>query len=117
MNKANLNTLYHQINDNRHPHNPAILHESMWVNAYEIDRAYGGPEEGGWWYNTREPLNSVKVRTVVDAVAAFDLLKNIHGDYYDDDIDIGSVIHNGTLVIYLEDHEGEYEPKHGPHYE
>lgn len=19
---------------------------------YEIDRAYGGPEEGGWWYDT-----------------------------------------------------------------
>lgn len=21
---------------------------------YEIDRAYGGPEEGGWWYDTGE---------------------------------------------------------------
>ena len=22
------------------------------VAIYEIDRAYGGPEEGGWWYDT-----------------------------------------------------------------
>ncbi|OAH45473.1 hypothetical protein AX777_17780 [Sphingobium yanoikuyae] len=22
------------------------------VAFYEIDRAYGGPEEGGWWYDT-----------------------------------------------------------------
>lgn len=22
------------------------------VAFYEIDRAYGGPEEGGWWFNT-----------------------------------------------------------------
>lgn len=22
------------------------------VAFYEIDRAYGGPEEGGWWYST-----------------------------------------------------------------
>ena len=24
------------------------------VALYEIDRAYGGPEEGGWWYDTGE---------------------------------------------------------------
>ena len=24
------------------------------VAFYEIDRAYGGPEEGGWWYDTGE---------------------------------------------------------------
>ena len=22
-----------------------------WVNIYELDRAYGGAEEGDWWYN------------------------------------------------------------------
>jgi hypothetical protein len=22
------------------------------VALYEVDRAYGGPEEGGWWYDT-----------------------------------------------------------------
>lgn len=25
---------------------------SHWVVVYEIDREYGGPEEGGWWYDT-----------------------------------------------------------------
>lgn len=25
---------------------------TSWIVAwYEIDRAYGGPEEGGWWYD------------------------------------------------------------------
>ena len=24
------------------------------VALYEIDRCYGGPEEGGWWYDTGE---------------------------------------------------------------
>lgn len=24
------------------------------VALYEIDRAYGGPEEGGWWYDIGE---------------------------------------------------------------
>lgn len=22
------------------------------LNEYELNRAYGGPEEGGWWYDT-----------------------------------------------------------------
>lgn len=29
----------------------------MWcVCVYLEDKAYGGPEEGGWWYNTGDPL-------------------------------------------------------------
>lgn len=27
------------------------------VAVYLIDRAYGGPEEGGWWYNTGAPAD------------------------------------------------------------
>lgn len=23
-----------------------------YVNVYEVSRAFGGPEEGGWWYDT-----------------------------------------------------------------
>lgn len=26
-----------------------------WVNVYLHDRAYGGPEEGGWWFDYYEP--------------------------------------------------------------
>ena len=26
--------------------------EAGWLAVYEIDRAYGGPEEGGWWFDT-----------------------------------------------------------------
>ena len=27
----------------------------VWVTVYEIGRAYGGPEEGGWWYEYGQP--------------------------------------------------------------
>jgi hypothetical protein len=34
------------------------------VYAYLYDQAYGGPEEGGWWYGTEQPIEgkSFKVR-------------------------------------------------------
>lgn len=31
----------------------------LYLNAYRVTRAFGGPEEGGWWYDVGEPLASV----------------------------------------------------------
>lgn len=33
----------------------------MYLNAYRVTRHYGGPEEGGWWYDAGEVLASVPV--------------------------------------------------------
>jgi len=30
-----------------------------YINAYVVTRHYGGPEEGGWWFNAGTPLASV----------------------------------------------------------
>lgn len=42
------------------------------VALYEMDRAYGGPEEGGWWYDTgalRRPLRVLRSEDEAHAVA------------------------------------------------
>lgn len=31
----------------------------LFLNVYAVERAYGGPQEGGWWYNYGIPLASV----------------------------------------------------------
>ena len=31
----------------------------MYANAYITDRVYGGPEEGGWYYDCGEPVMSL----------------------------------------------------------
>ncbi len=31
------------------------------VAFYEVGRAYGGPEEGGWWYDTDELRRPLKI--------------------------------------------------------
>jgi hypothetical protein len=31
------------------------------ITAYSVTRHYGGPEEGGWWYNWYTPLKTVEV--------------------------------------------------------
>lgn len=29
------------------------------VSVFLVDRAYGGPEEGGWWYDTGTPCTEI----------------------------------------------------------
>ena len=31
---------------------------TMYVNVYQVERAYGGAEEGGWWYDAGTVLES-----------------------------------------------------------
>jgi hypothetical protein len=40
---------------------PATHPVACWINAYNIGQRFGGQEEGGWWYDTGEPLASVYV--------------------------------------------------------
>lgn len=57
------------------------------INVYRMDRAYGGPEEGGWWYNLWEPELSIPVvpgvnkDEVVDFLRAFYMTDFYNADY------------------------------------
>lgn len=39
-----------------------------YVNVYEVTQAYGGPEEGGWWYECGIPIASVPFDSFKEAV-------------------------------------------------
>lgn len=32
---------------------------AVYLNTYEVYQAYGGPEEGGWWYDCGTPVQSI----------------------------------------------------------
>ncbi len=39
---------------------PPFEHPKVqYVNGWVVNRLYGGPEEGGWWYNTGEPIAAI----------------------------------------------------------
>ncbi len=52
--------------------------EVMWfVNVYEVDRCYGGPEEGGWYYDAGQLLATYAVSGQYgDAQALRERLRN-----------------------------------------
>lgn len=48
-----------------------VQHETReviaFISVYEVDRCYGGPEEGGWWYDSYEWLKvAIPFRAVQD---------------------------------------------------
>ena len=96
------------------------------VGVYDVDRAFGGPEEGGWWYDVGYPVPNQKElgggatffnkekayaysRMLNDALDRANKARGPYGD-------IGSVLCDGalraTVVRRLEPF-----PRCRPHYE
>lgn len=48
-------------NDLSIQHHSAECTVLVWVNVYEYTRCYGGPEEGGWWFDGYEFLEGIEV--------------------------------------------------------
>jgi hypothetical protein len=52
----------------------------IYINAYAVTRHFGGPEEGGWWFNAGEALASVPV-SVQEAIRVADDRSAGRGEY------------------------------------
>lgn len=83
----------------------AELSFPAFVTAYDHTRAYGGPEEGGWWYDAYEPLESITVNSSEEAEQA---AQKLYNDFH------GST--DGKLSIDIERQKGS-QVKDRPHYE
>lgn len=50
----------------------------MFINVYDLFQRKGGNEEGGWWYDNGEPLESVKVRNKAQYKRVLNALRKKH---------------------------------------
>jgi hypothetical protein len=84
------------------------------VNVYEVDRAYGGPEEGGWYYDTGRLVLSRQVPSA-DAESVRASLR----EQYPSTGKSSSVIYPGygDYTIHLDSEPGADYPDYTPHYE
>jgi hypothetical protein len=90
-----------------------------YVNAYDVNQAYGGSEEGGWWYTVGSILASIPCLTDADVEDALQRLDTIYRPDYQGPRhrDLGSVLCEGVLQLRVEDHAGRDYPTERPHYE
>lgn len=90
------------------------LERPVYLNIYDVTRHYGGGEEGGWWYNAGELVETVETtEEKCDEVRAqlFEKHKDRNrGDIY-------SVLGGVLLEVQVDDAPGENWPSERPHYE
>jgi hypothetical protein len=117
--------------------------ERRYVNVYEVEEAYGGPEEGGWWYDIGTPLASYATTCIcesdnhiehcptrqhLDKVEREYIDGNEEGRYTDgfikgwedsddDNIGRGEIATSGKRIVWVEDEPAQYFPTERPHYE
>ena len=90
------------------------------VAFYELDRCYGGPEEGGWWFDTGQLVRVFHVcKSEDEAYSVARRANNLLRCLQRTKRDIGSVIYRGgrhAACVY-----GNTAPPHfpetRPHYE
>ena len=90
------------------------------VAVYLCDRAYGGPEEGGWWYDTGEMVRIIRTLKDEDRAETFATRMNslLNATVNMGRRDISSVLSEGRY--YAEVHENiapHHYPERRPHYE
>lgn len=88
----------------------------IYVNAYIVSRHYGGPEEGGWWYDVGEPLSSMLVGSEAEAERVREDFK-IRYSGFGSGRHRSSVLGGANLEVYIEDEFAKAFPQTKPHYE
>ncbi len=84
------------------------------VTAYEVTRHYGGPEEGGWFYNWYSPINTVST-SESNAEWLVESFKKKYGDRVTGDI--YSVLGGVAIAVIMEDKPAENKSTERPHYQ
>lgn len=92
------------------------MKKKIYVNVYLVNLAYGGPEEGGWYYDEGKPIHSLPAKNIRRALRTksrlarrFDNLRPLQRR---------SNVNGGPdLEIFLEDHPARYFPERRPRYE
>lgn len=96
----------------------------IYVNIYDADRAYGGPEEGGWWYDTGWPLDNQRAHgggTFFNPARAWDHAQAINDALRAREVGISSrdprsVLYRGRIEAHVERHPAQAFPQERPYY-
>ncbi len=90
-----------------------------YVNTYATGRSYGGPEEGGWWYDTGRPVSSRRVPLFLAdwyrrrLRRAYELERP---QWYMRPGASEACDASGTHAVYIEPYRGRAYPEENPRY-
>lgn len=91
----------------------------IYVNCYKVSLCYGGPEEGGWWYDAGEPLASVPLDSSATETEIERVREDLYAKFGQPSKGLGrrSASDPEDIEVYVEYNFADYFPKEKPHYE
>lgn len=92
---------------------------NRYINIYRLDRHYGGPEEGGWWYDSGTPEGSLVLpddATEEDATEAVAVLRTVW-QYRNRMVSVLYPEDGWDYSVVLEDEPAAAYPTERPYYE
>ena len=85
----------------------------FYVTVYKMEQVYGGPEEGGWWWDAFEMVDHLEINHHCDIEEAFKVLEK---KYPQPEAEYTSTQSEGRYVFYEESVLGVHGTKRRPHY-
>lgn len=89
-----------------------LVNGPWFVNVYEVWQHSGGPEEGGWWYNSFSHQHTEAYETYSDAVAGRDKMRET--DWVDTGRASSVVYDGGEYMLTIDPNPGKdfdnYQP-------
>ena len=87
----------------------------FFVNVYLIDRAYGGPEEGGWWFQTGQLIRMIPCRER-DVERLQRRVRRVVEAWNEGRRPISSVLSTGVYAMEISEEPGADYPTEQPYY-
>ena len=87
------------------------------LNVYLIDQAYGGCEEGGWWYTYGQAVRSIAVPMNEVAPVKARLDHHCEAENSERRSDISSVLSEGRYECLIQPEPAQDWPQESQHYE
>jgi hypothetical protein len=93
----------------------AVTSDVQYINVYEVSQEYGGPEEGGWWFEAGYPVVSEPFRGTDDELDA--RVEQFREQYADNGYRFSVRPKDADYRVVVEDERGQQYPTERPHYE
>ena len=107
--------LYYAKDTNREVRHTLDEPAKWWcVALYETDRAYGGPEEGGWWYTCGWLVDHAKIRFFDNYKDAYDYSQELWAYCLEENKDRGDM--KLAPLGFTEQMPDTHFPKNRPYY-
>lgn len=101
----------------RSDYSPVVTNQLMYLVAWEITQSYGGPEEGGWWYDSREPIAVIPCSIAGHVRHGLHLIEDAFEDRYSNERERTSAAGGADLAVSIQERYPHPEPRERPHYE